>query len=251
MKAPRSFAASAPVRLDFAGGWTDVPPFSAEQGGVVVSGAIALRGYATVVVDAGTASSGTAVRIVSEDLGMETGAASPAELPLDGALTLPVAALRRYPPGAPCELRTRSEVPPGSGLGSSGALDVALVAALLEARGETCGAMEIAHRAWQIEAADAGIPGGKQDQYSAALGGFNRLRFEDPAVRAEPLVLGAGVRDALARAMLLCYTGRSRLSDDAEGDEGVHARAGVPGARRRDRLPDGVRARLPLARRCG
>ncbi|MDQ2670039.1 MAG: DnaJ domain-containing protein [Gemmatimonadota bacterium] len=127
-------------------------------------------------------------------------------------LALLAAAVRRLPPPGNAELSTRSEVPPGSGLGSSGALDVAMVAALLSARGEACGRMELAHRAWQVESVDVGIPGGKQDQYAAALGGFNRLRFGADEVAREPLVLDDGVRDALARATLLCYTGKSRLS---------------------------------------
>ena len=42
---PTAFHATAPLRLDFAGGWTDVPPFSAREGGVVVNGAIALRAH--------------------------------------------------------------------------------------------------------------------------------------------------------------------------------------------------------------
>ena len=42
------YRAAAPVRLDFAGGWTDVPPFSAREGGVVVSAAIGLYAHAEV-----------------------------------------------------------------------------------------------------------------------------------------------------------------------------------------------------------
>ena len=44
------FRAAAPVRLDFAGGWTDVPPYSAREGGVVVSAAVQLHAYAEVVL---------------------------------------------------------------------------------------------------------------------------------------------------------------------------------------------------------
>lgn len=204
---PVAFAASAPVRLDFAGGWTDVPPFSADQGGLVVNAAIALRAHA-VVRTAGV----SGLRVVSDDVGAEAVAGTVAELRPDGPLGLLIAAVRRYPPPASAELRTRSDVPAGSGLGSSGALDVAMLAALLAARGETLAPVEIAHRAWEVEAGDAGIPGGKQDQYAAALGGFNELHFQDPAVAAHPITLATGVSEALAEATLLCYTGRSRLS---------------------------------------
>lgn len=207
MTDPRVSAASAPVRLDFAGGWTDVPPFSSDEGGLVVNAAIGQRAHAAV--HAGGAGG---LRLVSEDLGESAEAGSAAELPRSGALVLLAAAVRRYPPPGSATVRTRSEVPAGSGLGSSGAVDVALVAALLAARGERLPPMELAHRAWEVEAGDAAIAGGKQDQYIAALGGFQRLAFTDPEVQAEAIALDDAVRAELASATLLCYTGRSRLS---------------------------------------
>ena len=60
---PTAFHATAPLRLDFAGGWTDVPPFSAREGGVVVSGAIALRAHVELHLG------GKLLRLVSEELG--------------------------------------------------------------------------------------------------------------------------------------------------------------------------------------
>jgi D-glycero-alpha-D-manno-heptose-7-phosphate kinase len=207
----RRIGVSAPVRLDFAGGWTDVPPFSATEGGAVVAAAIGLRVHATVRAP-GPAEADGAVRIASDDIGQTIDADSVAALPDGGPLALLTAAMRRYPLPGGGELRTRSAVPPGSGLGSSGALDVAMVAALLAARNEALAPAQLAHRAWEVEAGDAGIPGGKQDQYMAALGGFQQLRFHDPDVTAEPLSLDPAVRSALGDALLLCYTGRSRLS---------------------------------------
>src|SRR5439155_1107853 len=122
---PTAFHAEAPVRLDFAGGWTDVPPFSAREGGIVVNAAIALPARADVELG------GPRMRLVAEDLGQELECASAGGLVLDGRLDLLKAALRMFPVQAACTLTTRSAAPPGSGLGSSGALDVALVAALL------------------------------------------------------------------------------------------------------------------------
>ena len=125
---PSEFHATAPVRLDLAGGWTDVPPFSAREGGLVVCAAIEL--LARVEVRLG----GARIRLVAEDLGQELECADSGGLVLDGRLDLLKAALRMFPVQGPCTLRTRSDVPPGSGLGSSGALDVALVAALALSR---------------------------------------------------------------------------------------------------------------------
>ena len=203
---PTAFHASAPLRLDFAGGWTDVPPFSAREGGVVVNGAIELT--ARVAVRIG----GRLIRLVSEDLGEELECADSGGLVLDGRLDLLKAALRMLPVQAACTITTRCDAPPGSGLGSSGAVDVALVAALALARAERWTAREIAEQAWFLETVEAKIPGGKQDQFAAALGGFQRLTFRDPDVGVEPITLDPAFATALARRTVLCYTGRSRVS---------------------------------------
>src|SRR5258708_36647818 len=91
-------------------------------------------------------------------------------------------------------------------------MDVALVAALMLARAERPSPREIAEQAWYLETVEARIPGGKQDQFAAALGGFQRLTFRDPDVGIEPITRDPGFAAALARRALLCYTGRSRVS---------------------------------------
>jgi D-glycero-alpha-D-manno-heptose-7-phosphate kinase len=203
---PSEFRATAPTRLDFAGGWTDVPPFSAREGGVVVNGCIGLAAHVELKLG------GTLIRLIAEDLGQELECADSRGLVLDGRLDLVKAALRMFPVQSACTLTTRSDAPPGSGLGSSGALDVALVAALSGARGERLSEREIAEQAWYLETVEAKIPGGKQDQFAAALGGFHRLTFRDPDVGIEPITLDPAFAAALERQTVLCYTGRSRVS---------------------------------------
>jgi D-glycero-alpha-D-manno-heptose-7-phosphate kinase len=200
------FHAAAPVRLDFAGGWTDVPPFSTREGGVVVNAAIELT--ARVAVRLG----GRLIRLVAEDLGEELECADSGGLVLDGRLDLLKAALRMLPVQAACTITTRCDAPAGSGLGTSGAMDVALVAALALARAEPLTGREIAEQAWYLETVEAKIPGGKQDQFAAALGGFQRLTFRDPDVGLEPITLDPAFAAALERRTVLCYTGRSRVS---------------------------------------
>ena len=203
---PSEFRATAPVRLDFAGGWTDVPPFSAREGGVVVSAAIDLSAHVEVKLE------GPRIRLVSEDLGQELECVDSGGLVLDGRLDLLKAALRMFPVQSPCTLTTRSDAPPGSGLGSSGAMDVALVGALALARADRLSEREIAEHAWYLETVEAKIPGGKQDQFAAALGGFQRLSFRDPDVGMEPITPDAAFAAELERRTVLCYTGRSRMS---------------------------------------
>ena len=157
------FRASAPVRLDFAGAWTDVAPFATDEGGVVVNAAIELRANAEVIVG------GEGYHLRSDDLDDELEFATPKEAPHDGRLDLLKAALRLSDPG-PCRLRTWSEAPPGSGLGSSGALDVALIAALDAARGIHRRHVTVAEAGYRLETLEAAHAGGKQDHTSQPLG---------------------------------------------------------------------------------
>jgi D-glycero-alpha-D-manno-heptose-7-phosphate kinase len=203
---PTEFHATAPVRLDLAGGWTDVPPFSSREGGIVVNAAISLLVHVELKLG------GSRTRLAALDLDEELECLHAADLAVDGRLNLHKAALRMFPTQSSCSLTTRSDAPPGSGLGSSGALDVALVAALTRARGEQLSHQEIAEQAWYLEVVEAQIPGGKQDQFAASLGGFHRLTFRDPDVGIEPITLAPDFAAALERQMLLCYTGQSRVS---------------------------------------
>jgi D-glycero-alpha-D-manno-heptose-7-phosphate kinase len=203
--AGETFAALAPVRLDLAGGWTDVPPFSEREGGVVVTAAVRL--FARAEVQLG----GRGFRLIAEDVQDQLEVSDSAGLVRDGRLDLQKAGLRMLPVGA-CTLTTRSDAPPGSGLGSSGALDVALVAALSAARGESPDPVAIAETACHLEAVEAGIPGGRQDQFASAHGGFLRLTFRDPDAEVERLKLDSAFAGDLARRMILCYTSASRFS---------------------------------------
>jgi D-glycero-alpha-D-manno-heptose-7-phosphate kinase len=204
------FRAAAPVRLDFAGGWTDVPPYSAREGGIVVAAAVRLYAYAEVE----PRESGYLLTSKDLDHALELGSLD--ALAGDGPLPLLRAGLRMLR-AKPCALTTRSDAPPGSGLGSSGAIDVALVAALASAAGRMLPARQVADLACRLEGKEAGIPGGRQDQFTAAFGGFLRLTFHDPDAAVEPLALDPGFAAELERRMLLCYTGASRFSGDTIG----------------------------------
>lgn len=223
---PQQFQATAPVRLDFAGGWTDVPPFSTREGGVVVNAAISLCARVSLTLG------GATIQLISEDLRERLECANSGGLVLDGKLDLLKAALRMYPVLGAFTLTTRSDAPAGSGLGSSGAMDVALVAALTRARAERLSERDLADQAWQLETVEVGIPGGKQDQFAAALGGCHRLTFRDPDVGIEPLTLDPAFAAALEQHLVLAYTGRSRISGETiarvmaayeRGDNGVSA----------------------------
>jgi D-glycero-alpha-D-manno-heptose-7-phosphate kinase len=172
-----------------------------------VNGAIALRAHVELQLG------GKLLRLVSEELGETLECANSGGL-VPGRLPLLTAALRRFPVLGGFTLTTRCDAPPGSGLGTSGALGVALVGALTRARQETVNGPDVADQAWQVETIEAALPGGKQDQYGAALGGFHRFSFRDPDVGVEPVTLDAAFAAALERQTLLCYTNKSRISGD-------------------------------------
>src|SRR4029079_10865601 len=90
--------------------------------------------------------------------------------------------------------------------------DVALVAALSAARRIDRSPTELAEDGCRLERDEAGIAGAKQDQFMAALGGFQQLVFRDPEVGITPLLLEAAFADELERSLVLCYTGMSRIS---------------------------------------
>jgi D-glycero-alpha-D-manno-heptose-7-phosphate kinase len=199
------FRASAPVRLDFAGGWTDVAPFATRERGSVVNAAIDLRAEAEFTPG------GEGYLLHSDDLQDTLTLDGPGALQSNGRLDLLKAALRRSGMTAG-ELRTRCSAPVGSGLGSSGALDVALIAALDAARGIRRSLEELAEEAFLLESVEAALPGGKQDQYAAALGGFHHFAFENGKVITERLALDPAFQSELARQIVICYTGVSRAS---------------------------------------
>lgn len=195
--------ASAPVRLDFAGGWTDVAPFT-EEGGVVVNAAIALRTTVTLMP------STEGYHLAADDLAVEHrcdrgGLAAEGPLPLHRAML-------RAAGTPPCTLRSRAAAPPGGGLGGSGALGVALAAATARAGGRVPDRGALAEDAFRVESIGAAVAGGRQDQYAAAFGGFHRFTFRGDAVGIEPLTLEPGFLTRLARHTILCYTGESRFS---------------------------------------
>jgi D-glycero-alpha-D-manno-heptose-7-phosphate kinase len=106
----------------------------------------------------------------------------------------------------------QSDAPPGSGLGSSSTMVVALIGLFKHWLHLPLTNYEIADLAYQIERVDLGIKGGKQDQYAATFGGFNFIEFYRDATIVNPLRVPPDVLNELHYNLLLCYTGQTRLS---------------------------------------
>jgi D-glycero-alpha-D-manno-heptose-7-phosphate kinase len=203
--------AKAPLRISFCGGGTDVSPYPEERGGVVLSATIDRYAYSTVRPKRGT---GLTVR--SLDYGIvlfHDDIRRP--LPYDGNLDLAKAAINRMnirKGGSGLELYIHADAPPGSGLGSSSTLVVALLSALSLWKRVPMTSYEIAEMAFRIERSDLGIHGGKQDQYSAAFGGFNFIEFTRDTTIVNPLRLSQETLNELEYNLILCNIGGTRLS---------------------------------------
>lgn len=208
--------ARAPVRADPGGGGTDAPPFSVEHGGRVVNFAVRRHAYASAQV----LPRGTGVVVYSEDLEKGLVAPSVGALPGRGCLELLQGFVRRLvPPDESVLLVTESDVPAGAGLGGSGAVGVAVTAALDLAFGRRRTAEETARAANDVERKDLGYPGGNQDSYGAALGGILDLEYlKGGGTLARRIAVPEDARLALEHNSLLLYTSEAHVSGNIHRD---------------------------------
>ncbi|OYV73753.1 MAG: hypothetical protein B7Z72_01775 [Gemmatimonadetes bacterium 21-71-4] len=187
---PAARAMRAPTRIDFGGGWTDVPPYAQREGGVVCN--VAISRYATAALRAGAAPAGP-------------------EPDADGPLGR--AAIRRAGLEGRVGLRLHNDFPVGAGLGGSSAASAAILGLLDSQVGIPIDRTAIAERGRTIEVEDLGVAGGRQDHYAAAFGGLLGLTFGE-SVTVRRLPLPASLRAELERRCALVYTGESRISGD-------------------------------------
>lgn len=167
----------APVRIDFAGAWTDVKYFAHSFGGATTNAAIDRYVAGTTLIGEHST--------------------------LEG---------QNVPEGISVNYET--DIPAGSGLGTSSALNVvwlSLAAGRAPQNAEERG--RIAEQAYEVETV-LGILGGKQDQYAAAYGGFHLFEFEEGEVRANPINIAPSTITELEDRLALCYTGQARLSSN-------------------------------------
>jgi len=204
----------APLRISFCGGGTDVPPYPQERGGVVLSTTINKYAYGTLIpVD----EDGFTVR--SLDYNVVAKYDTPADLLYNGELDLVKAALKWMGVKGGVRLFLHSDAPPGSGLGSSSTMTVALVGLLRRYLKRPMTDYEIAEAAYDIERKELGIQGGMQDQYAATFGGFNLIEFNPTNVIVNPLRIAPDTLHELEYHLILCYTGRTRLSANILKDQ--------------------------------
>ena len=204
----------APLRLGLAGGGTDVSPYSELYGGNVLNAAIDMYAYCTISI---RNDGGLAFR--AADLGESWVFKADNELVLEEPLMLHKAIYNRivrdFNDGRPLavQVTTSADAPPGSGLGTSSTMVVAILRAYQELLKLPLGEYDLAQLAYEIERKDCGLAGGKQDQYAATFGGFNFMEFfADERVIVNPLRIRVEIINEIECSMLLYFTGRSRES---------------------------------------
>lgn len=185
--------ARAPVRIDFAGAWTDVPIFADSFGGATINAAIDI--YVSGQLRAAEGEKNGIFDQNSNNVSRPSG---------------------KYTPSAddPLVVSYGSEIPAGSGLGTSATLNVVWLSLVrrekIDAHDDR---MHIAELAYQTEKT-LGIIGGKQDQYASAVGGINLFQFTADDVTCVPVQLPPEQIEDLENRLLLCYTGKARLSSN-------------------------------------
>jgi len=219
------YRSKAPLRLGLAGGGTDVSPYSDEFGGAILNATIGMYAYATI-----KPASDRKIRLNAIDRKESYTLNAVNELELNGKLDLAKGVYNRIVKDfvkqpLSFELTTFVDAPPGSGLGSSSTLVVAMLGAFVEWLKLPLGEYDIAHLAYSIEREDLKMAGGKQDQYAATFGGVNYMEFlANDNVIVNPLRIKEKYLYELENNLLLYFTETSRLSSSIieKQQENVH-----------------------------
>lgn len=163
----------APVRIDFAGGWTDIELWTSHHTGAVLNATI--NHYVE----------GTLETLENHN---QPSLSNTSDIALS----------------------YRSNIPAGSGLGTSASMNVVFLFLIRYDYFHNKDLSLLAEAAFQMEQI-LHIKGGKQDQYAAVFGGFQFMSF-DEKVHTEHLVIPSDIKKILTQRLILCYTGKSRLS---------------------------------------
>ncbi len=207
------YRSRAPLRLGLAGGGTDVSPYSDIYGGAILNATLSLFAYVDI-----EATHNEQLIFEAKDFGLRETYELTNELDTEGRLNLLKGVYNRIQRDYPFEhkglkITSYVEAPPGSGLGSSSTLVVALIGAFVEMLNLPLGEYDIAHYAYDIERKDLGLAGGKQDQYAATFGGFNYMEFyKDDKTIVNPLRIKPEYIYELEKNTVLFYTSKSRES---------------------------------------
>ncbi|MBP6978521.1 MAG: dehydrogenase [Bacteroidales bacterium] len=204
----------APLRIGLAGGGTDLGNYADRYGGAVLNATISMYAYATIQP---RQDGHIVIHALDRNIVLDTPVST--ELPMKEGLYLHAGVYHRIVKDfvnkpLSFELTTLVDAPPGSGLGSSSTLVVAILGAFAEWLKIPLGEYDIAQLAYEIERIDLKMAGGKQDQYAATFGGVNFMEFyKDNKVIVNPLRINESNLNELSYNLILYNTEVSRLSN--------------------------------------
>jgi len=201
--------ARSPVRISFGGGGTDLPSYYERFGGGVLSAAINKYFYSILR----TRNDGR-VQVISSDLRVFKNWQDIANLPVQSSeLEIPLAVLKALGSKVSVDLFLASEIPPGTGLGSSASVCVNILQILTSYLHQPLSKYDLAERAFQIARNGLERPVGKQDEYAAAFGGMNYISFAlDGTTHVEPIDLDKEMLQTFQSNLLLFFTGSAHHS---------------------------------------
>lgn len=207
-----SVLAVAPLRISFVGGGTDIANFYSSNEGAVVS--CAIRKYVFVHVKIHDGSFGERYRISYSQV-------EHVDQIADIQNEIVRTCLEFLDVRDPVQISTLSDLPAGTGMGSSSSFTTALLLALHELKGEHPTKHQLAEEACHIEIKMLNRPIGKQDQYASAFGGLNFFRFrQDGRVSVEPICISEKKLEELLHRCRLFWTGKERSAAKILEDQG-------------------------------
>jgi D-glycero-alpha-D-manno-heptose-7-phosphate kinase len=199
----------SPVRISFAGGGTDLPAYYERFGGAVLSTAINKYFY-TILCKRQDGR----IQVISSDLRVFETWRDIAAMDIHGSgLEIPLAVLKDLGCGISADLFLSSEIPPGTGLGSSASVCVNILKTLTTYLHRPLSKYDLAERAFHIARNVLGRHVGRQDEFAAAFGGLNFITFgTDGLTEVQPVDIDSELLRELQSKLMLFFTGSAHHS---------------------------------------
>lgn len=199
----------SPVRISFAGGGTDLPAYYEQFGGAVLSTAINKYFY-TILCKRNDGR----VQVISSDLRVFETWHDIANMDARGSgLEIPLAILKDMASDISVDLFLSSEIPPGTGLGSSASVCVNILKTLTTYLNRPLSKYDLAERAFHVARNVLGRHVGRQDEFAAAFGGLNFITFRtDGLTEVQPVDLDPALLRELQSNLMLFFTGSAHHS---------------------------------------
>ncbi len=199
---PNIVVTRTPLRVSFAGGGTDLPEFYQVEDGAVLSAAVDKYVYVTVKRHS---------ELFNEPIRLNYSRTEQVNTISEIENNIARECLNFLNIAPPIFISTVADMPASTGMGGSSSFTVGLLNALYAFVGERVTAGQLADEACHIEMEVLKEPIGKQDQYAAAFGGFNLLRFgRGGRVTVEPQPVVNGSIAYLFSNIMMFWTGHQR-----------------------------------------